>query len=509
MVLANALESKDYETQEHSTRLVGMSDAIARHLGLEDAAAQRHPVRRLPARHRQGGHPRGAAAQAAALTARSARSSARIPRSVRASSPTSTPGRTCASSSATITSISTGLATRTGSTEAQIPLGARIVSVVDAFDVMRTGRPYQAARSVDWASTSSLARAARQFDPEMVRALIAVLPADGSAHRGAAARSRAAARSPGRVGRRQTDVAIASWLRGEPGSMVRVPLRPELTVVQPASGLSAVSAPRSPATSASARSATPLPFGSRQHHVGPRLEHVDGIGDGDRDACDREERHVVLAVTDRDRRCRQLADRAQRHLEPGALADPGGQHHRRVAVADHLRGRSPAWRSRRAASAAASTAVEQSTRPTTRGVDAGALRAPRRAPGQAGREQRLLPARASITTAPFSTTIAANRSPRIEHRLELLAGPPGDQDQAHAGVAIRSSDAIDRRGARSRRWPASRRSRRPARGDASPPLSRARTESGSRLGDRRLRAARQPLKGRRSPGPRSPCRSGT
>ena len=36
MVLANALESKDYETQEHSARLVGMSDAIARHLGIGD-----------------------------------------------------------------------------------------------------------------------------------------------------------------------------------------------------------------------------------------------------------------------------------------------------------------------------------------------------------------------------------------------------------------------------------------------------------------------------------------
>jgi FixJ family two-component response regulator len=50
MVLANALESKDYETQEHSTRLVGMSDAIAR-----------HPLRRVPPRHRQGGNTRGAA----------------------------------------------------------------------------------------------------------------------------------------------------------------------------------------------------------------------------------------------------------------------------------------------------------------------------------------------------------------------------------------------------------------------------------------------------------------
>ncbi len=73
MVLANALESKDYETQEHSSRLVGMSDAIARHLGISDADAERHPFRRLPPRHRQGVHPRGAAAQARRADRRGAR----------------------------------------------------------------------------------------------------------------------------------------------------------------------------------------------------------------------------------------------------------------------------------------------------------------------------------------------------------------------------------------------------------------------------------------------------
>ena len=108
MVLANALESKDYETQEHSTRLVGMSDAIARHLGTRRRRAQRHPIRRLPPRHRQGGDPRGVASQTGGADARGARRSCRrIPRSAPRSSPTSTPGRTSGSSSGITTSIST------------------------------------------------------------------------------------------------------------------------------------------------------------------------------------------------------------------------------------------------------------------------------------------------------------------------------------------------------------------------------------------------------------------
>ena len=103
-----------------------------------------------------------------------------------------------------------------------IPIGARVVAVVDAFDVMRTGRPYQEARTVDWALSELLRESGRQFDPEMVRALLAVLPTDGSAIEAPLDLELLPDRRAA-VGRRQTDVAIASWLRGEPGSMVRVP----------------------------------------------------------------------------------------------------------------------------------------------------------------------------------------------------------------------------------------------------------------------------------------------
>jgi diguanylate cyclase (GGDEF)-like protein len=58
-----------------------------------------------------------------------------------------------------------------------IPLGARIVSVCDAYDAMRTPRPYAAARS-DEEARAELARCAgRQFDPRVVAAFLAVLDA--------------------------------------------------------------------------------------------------------------------------------------------------------------------------------------------------------------------------------------------------------------------------------------------------------------------------------------------
>jgi putative nucleotidyltransferase with HDIG domain len=103
----------------------------------------------------------------------------------------------------------------------EIPFGARIVSVVDAFDVMRTGRPYQAARSTDWSLDELRRESGRQFDPEVVQALMAVLPADGS---DLAAPPLDLEVLPDRrtvVGRRQTDVAVAAWLRDRPGSRVR------------------------------------------------------------------------------------------------------------------------------------------------------------------------------------------------------------------------------------------------------------------------------------------------
>ena len=105
----------------------------------------------------------------------------------------------------------------------QIPLGARIVSVVDAFDVMRTGRPYQPPRSYDWILAELRRESGRQFDPEMVDALMAVMPSEGTTIEVAPLDFQPDRRAA--VGRRQNDVAIAAWLRGD-GAVMRTPTLP-------------------------------------------------------------------------------------------------------------------------------------------------------------------------------------------------------------------------------------------------------------------------------------------
>ena len=51
----------------------------------------------------------------------------------------------------------------------EIPLGARIVSVCDAFDAMTTDRPYRGAVSADEAVAELLRHAGTQFDPRRDR----------------------------------------------------------------------------------------------------------------------------------------------------------------------------------------------------------------------------------------------------------------------------------------------------------------------------------------------------
>ena len=57
----------------------------------------------------------------------------------------------------------------------KIPLGARIVCACDAFHAITSERPYSAARSVEEAIGELRANAATQFDPRVVKALIAEL----------------------------------------------------------------------------------------------------------------------------------------------------------------------------------------------------------------------------------------------------------------------------------------------------------------------------------------------
>lgn len=62
-----------------------------------------------------------------------------------------------------------------------IPLGARILSVVDAWESMIAGRPYRPPRDVTDAVEELRLEAGRQFDPEVVEAFLAVIERDSGA----------------------------------------------------------------------------------------------------------------------------------------------------------------------------------------------------------------------------------------------------------------------------------------------------------------------------------------
>jgi len=63
---------------------------------------------------------------------------------------------------------------------AEIPLGARVLAVVDAFEAITTERPYRPARSPAWALAELRRAGGAQFDPAVVGALAEVLAADPS-----------------------------------------------------------------------------------------------------------------------------------------------------------------------------------------------------------------------------------------------------------------------------------------------------------------------------------------
>jgi HD-GYP domain-containing protein (c-di-GMP phosphodiesterase class II) len=62
-----------------------------------------------------------------------------------------------------------------GLARGSIPLGARIISVADAFDAMTTDRPYRAALTVDEAVRRLRSGAGSQWDPRVVVAFLELL----------------------------------------------------------------------------------------------------------------------------------------------------------------------------------------------------------------------------------------------------------------------------------------------------------------------------------------------
>ena len=62
-----------------------------------------------------------------------------------------------------------------GLAKEEIPLGARIVAVIDAYDAMTSNRPYRKALSIDLAVKELKKGANKQFDPEIVDIFIDIL----------------------------------------------------------------------------------------------------------------------------------------------------------------------------------------------------------------------------------------------------------------------------------------------------------------------------------------------
>jgi HD-GYP domain-containing protein (c-di-GMP phosphodiesterase class II) len=57
----------------------------------------------------------------------------------------------------------------------EIPLGARIVAICDAYDAMTSDRAYRSAMSPEAARTELWAAAGTQFDPEVVEVFCRVV----------------------------------------------------------------------------------------------------------------------------------------------------------------------------------------------------------------------------------------------------------------------------------------------------------------------------------------------
>jgi HD-GYP domain-containing protein (c-di-GMP phosphodiesterase class II) len=72
-----------------------------------------------------------------------------------------------------------------GLTGEEIPLGARIVAVCDAFEAMTVPRPYREAVEPEDALTELRRCAGTQFDPEVVEAFEVVLRAEPARSEGA------------------------------------------------------------------------------------------------------------------------------------------------------------------------------------------------------------------------------------------------------------------------------------------------------------------------------------
>jgi len=177
MVLSNTLESKDFSTKHHSERLVNFADAIAQAMGRP--SEERTSIRLGACLHDIGkvGIPEYLLRKAQRLTDAEFDVMRQHPEI----------------GAAILKDIDAwedvreivrhhheqydGTGYPQGLRGGEIPFGARVVGVVDAFDVMRAGRPYAEPKSIEVITHELRRLRGHQFDPEIVDVFLAIVEA--------------------------------------------------------------------------------------------------------------------------------------------------------------------------------------------------------------------------------------------------------------------------------------------------------------------------------------------
>jgi putative two-component system response regulator len=186
-VLANTIEAKDVPTHGHCERLARLSEGIAMRLGVspEQTAAIKlgaclHDVGKIAMPEHLLRKPSGLEPDEMAIMRRHPEIGASILESIDAWEPVRLIVRHHHE-------MYDGTGYPDGLAGNAIPLGARIVAVADAFDVMREGRPYSAAKPITDIIRELRTLRGRQFDPDCVDAFLstsldAELELEGTAH---------------------------------------------------------------------------------------------------------------------------------------------------------------------------------------------------------------------------------------------------------------------------------------------------------------------------------------
>ena len=170
--LSVALDAVDPYTHDHSVRVADYSVRVARQLGLGPSevetiryAALVHDIGKIAQRPEVIRKPEGLSEEERRLMMRHPEAGARIIGQIRAL-------KDAARMVRTHHWRPDGKGYPAGLSEADVPLGARIIHVCDAFDAMTSDRPYRKGLPVPQALAELTRHAGSQFDGEIVEALV-------------------------------------------------------------------------------------------------------------------------------------------------------------------------------------------------------------------------------------------------------------------------------------------------------------------------------------------------